>query len=372
MMYLLKRLKYILSLRISNYYKKIDFWIVFAVVALFVYIFGLLAHPFELSYETAFSYPLHGNIKNCTVALAAKRNVDCAIINSYDHPFLIENKFKCDVKTPIQLVLMIKSAIANVGRRAAIRETWGYESRFSDVTIKRVFILGIEEENRSSDEVQTEQNKYGDIIQANFLDTYYNNTLKTMMAFKWATHNCPNSRFYLFSDDDMFVSIKNILKFIRNPTEYPEYLIKSNNPAVSNFINKGVDYELPQNAVFLAGFVHQSAPHRHQCSKWYVSLKEYPYDQWPPYPSAGSYIVSKEALKLMYYASFFTQHFRFDDIYLGLLAKKLGIEPFHCSKFLMFEAPYDVKEFKHILTAHGFHSQEMTKIWLEQKMLGNA
>lgn len=373
MAYILKRSKYFLcSQRILNYYKKVDFWIIFAIIAIFVYIFGLLAHPFELSYETAFSYPLKGNIKNCVAALANKQTVDCRIINSYDYKFLIDNKLKCDTQTPIKLVLIIKSAIDHVDRRAAIRESWGHENRFSDVTIKRLFILGVDEENQSSDLIQNEQNKYGDIIQANFLDTYYNNTIKTMVGFSWAAQHCPNGQFYVFSDDDMFVSIKNILKFIRNPTEYPEYQEKSNNSAVSNFINKGLNYELPENVLFLSGFVHQSAPHRHQCSKWYVSLKEYPYDFWPPYPSAGSYIVSREALKLMHYASFFTQHFRFDDIYLGLLAKKLGIEPFHCPKFLMFEAPYDAKNFKYVLAAHGFHSQEMTKIWLEQKMLGNA
>jgi hypothetical protein len=35
------------------------------------------------------------------------------------------------------------------------------------------------------------------------------------------------------------------------------------------------------------------------------------------------------AMKDFYYASYFVKRFRFDDVFLGLVAKKLGVEPFH-------------------------------------------
>ena len=50
------------------------------------------------------------------------------------------------------------------------------------------------------------------------------NTIKTMMGIQWARKFCPRSKFYFFSDDDMYVSTKNVLRFVRNPTRYPEYL----------------------------------------------------------------------------------------------------------------------------------------------------
>ncbi len=351
-------------------YLRKHFSFVFCVILIpFLYVFGLFTHIFELDYDTEFSYPLKRNIVDCTVRLSNQLTSDCPVINSYNYDIIIKNENKCPSNEAVHLLLIIKSAVNHYNRRAAIRDTWGYENRFSDVVLKRVFVLGVTDENY--DIIQHEQDKYSDIVQVKFTDTYFNNTVKTMTSFKWAVEHCPNAKFYLFSDDDMYISIKNLLRFLRNPTEYPRYLQISENAEVSKFINKRLNYELPENVKLFSGFVYQSAPHRHQCSKWYVSLEEYPYDKWPPYASAGSYILSKEALKLMYYASFFTKHFRFDDVYLGLLAKKVGIELFHCAEFRMFRNSGE-ENLTYALSSHGYEPEELVQIWSKQKMLGNA
>jgi beta-1,3-galactosyltransferase / beta-1,3-N-acetylglucosaminyltransferase len=68
--------------------------------------------------------------------------------------------------------------------------------------------------------------------------------------------------------------------------------------------------ELPHEAKLYAGFVFNSAPHRHKSSKWYVPLDEYKYDMWPTYVTAGVFVLSREALLEMYCASLYTKHFR--------------------------------------------------------------
>jgi hypothetical protein len=35
----------------------------------------------------------------------------------------------------------------------------------------------------------------------------------------------------------------------------------------------------------------------------------------------------------MYYSSYYTKMFRFDDIWLGLIAQKADLDPFHCEEF---------------------------------------
>jgi hypothetical protein len=35
----------------------------------------------------------------------------------------------------------------------------------------------------------------------------------------------------------------------------------------------------------------------------------------------------------MYYSSYYTRMFRFDDIWLGLIAQKADLDPFHCQEF---------------------------------------
>ena len=133
------------------------------------------------------------------------------------------------------------------------------------------------------------------------------------------------------------------------------------------------DFELPENVRLFAGYVFLSSPHRHKSSKWYVSLKEYPYHLWPPYVTAGAYILSKEALLDMYYASMYTKHFKFDDIYLGLIAKKADIEPFHCEEFHFYKKEYTKYNYKYVISSHGYgNPDELLQVWNEQKAMGNA
>ena len=57
-----------------------------------------------------------------------------------------------------------------------------------------------------------------------------------------------------------------------------------------------VDFDLPEDVELYAGFVFHSAPHRHKPGKFYVSLEEYPFHLWPPYVTAGAYVLSRAAL----------------------------------------------------------------------------
>nr|CAD7574009.1 unnamed protein product [Timema californicum] len=183
----------------------------------------------------------------------------------------------------------LQSAMANFNKRMAIRHSWGFEKRFSDVPIRTVFVLGVHESNKKLQfMVQDEQRKFDDVK-------------------------------------------------------------------------------------LFAGFVFVSAPHRHRSSKWYVRLSEYPYHMWPPYVTAGAYILSHDALVDMYYGSLYTQHFRFDDIYLGLVAKKVDLEPFHCPEFYFYKKEYNVYSYRYVIASHGFSDpDELLRIWNEQRSAGNA
>lgn len=454
---------------------------------------------FEVTYDEHFNYPYNGNIHEFVSALRHNQKPAVEPINVYNYSYIYNNEDKCQEieHSKFRVVYIVKSAIENFDRRKAIRNSWGFEKRFFDVPSRTVFLLGMhpgDEEIQAK--VKLEAMKHKDIIQANFVDMYYNNTIKTMMGFKWAVKYCSNSKFYMFVDDDMYVSVKNVLRFIRNPANYPDYLkepkkivqkreiryshqfddvrklnsnyilnlfandsekrklnieyisnlndhtkkelpstvelvqlpevfstikrniinqnniteghlttiLDSNNKTAKNIfqrVNKNVenmenviedklhisnrmkslnrkkrqvfDFELPEDVRLFAGFVFVSSPHRHRSSKWYVSLEEYPYHLWPPYVTAGSYIVSREALLDMYYTSFYTKNFKYDDIFLGLVAKKANIEPFHCEEFHFYKKDYTTFNYKYVITSHGYGDpNELLRVWNEQKALGNA
>jgi hypothetical protein len=193
------------------------------------------------------------------------------------------------------------------------------------------------------------------------------------------------------------VSIKNVLAFLRNPVHYPEYLeeykeqlrklnqrmlqeakYNTSDGAVEivtrNLLNLNLNMELASDVKLFAGFVFNSYPHRHKSSKWYVSLEEYKYDKWPTYVTAGAFILSREALQEMYCASLYTKHFRFDDIFLGIVAQKAHIEPLHSEEFFYYKAAYSgPASYRYVLATHGYDNpEEMLRVWSEVRANGYA
>lgn len=400
---------------VRNFKPKLKYIFIFLGLLGFLDLFGAFTHIFENSYDKFFIYPYDGDVYPLVDALKHNENPKVPPINNYTYKFIYDLKDYCVDNNyhTLRIVFLVKSAAENFERRSAIRSSWGFKKRFFDVPTRTIFLLGIHENNQElQSKIHEESIKFKDILQAEFVDSYYNNTIKTMMGLKWAAINCLNSKFYMFIDDDMYVSVKNVLAFIRNPAYYPDYLKEpsrlgkreakdynltdenvpiNNSNYTTNLINNNdekikelngklrrkkrqiFDFELPDDVRLFAGYVFKSSPHRHKTSKWYVSLDEYPYDYWPPYVTAGAYILSKNALVDMYYTSFYTKHFRFDDIYLGLVAKKADIEPFHCDEFHFYKREYTPFNYKYVIVSHGYgEPSELLQIWNEQKSLGNA
>ncbi|XP_030381565.1 beta-1,3-galactosyltransferase brn [Scaptodrosophila lebanonensis] len=317
-----------------------------ALVVPFVYLLdycGIPAHFLEIEFEKNFYYPLQNQSTNYNGTAPTTLK------------FLNIPAFS-ETNDPPRLTILVKSAIGNADRRDAIRRTWGYESRFSDVHIRTAFLLGVSPNYISAETTSpiaratTEQNiakeakQHGDIVRAEFVDAYFNNTIKTMMGLRWASEHFSNSDFYMFVDDDYYVSIKNVLRFLGRVRRLGH-----------------------QHDLLYAGYVFQSAPLRHKFSKWYVSLQEYPFDKWPPYVTAGAFILSHDALLRMYEVGRSVPLFRFDDIYIGIIALKANIPLHHCNDFHFHRPHYTGPEsYSSVIAAHGFDfPDEMERVWNE-------
>lgn len=371
-------------------------YVILGLIVIFVLdFFGVFTHFFEEDFHTTFDYPLNDPyVLRYAKQVRNGKEPDLKPINTYNYTLLSDCRYKCrqpdddEMLIVPRLVFIIKSAMENFNRRSAIRQSWGFEKRFSDVIIRTVFMLGVSENKNEHQiniqkSIDKEREQFNDIVQGDFIDSYYNNTIKTMMGLRWAIENCPRSRFFMFVDDDFYVSTKNVLRFLRNPVNYPEYLddadetlrklarrlsqsdlisknqsftqpdenevkqikdliekhsihtidgknhlneinkyltqIKSINDSHKNQNNEHekyvgarqlLDTELPYDVKLFSGFVFTSYPHRHKSSKWYVPLSEYKWHMWPSYVTAGSFILSREALIEMYYMSMYTKHFR--------------------------------------------------------------
>lgn len=105
-------------------------------------------------------------------------------------------------------------------------------------------------------------------------------------------------------------------------------------------------------------------------TKWFVELEEYPYDYFPPYITAGAIVLSKTALLDIYFASYYVSHFRFDDVYVAICAKKMNITPLNSEYFRFWTTEDDSPE-ENLIASHGFSNPaRLLRFWNSQKSHG--
>ncbi|OQV18648.1 putative Beta-1,3-galactosyltransferase brn [Hypsibius exemplaris] len=235
------------------------------------------------------------------------------------------------------LLILVKSAITHVARRNAIRQTWAAgsahrSSRKNGPSYEVMFVLGVsggvgvsgtgEFSYRHQADLMEEQNRHGDIIQTQFVDTYFNNTAKTISGIHYLFNDCPildpRNGFLFLTDDDMMVNVKNL-------------------EALTESIKQERDTQSVPRDIYLGYRFPGSKPKRWRWSKWYISTDEYPCSWYPPYITAAGVLLSKDTAEKFFYASHFIPLFRFDDIYLAIIAHMLDVESEHRGDAFFFE-----------------------------------
>ncbi|CAK9294135.1 unnamed protein product [Gordionus sp. m RMFG-2023] len=134
---------------------------------------------------------------------------------------------KVNVPKDIFIIIMIHSAPSNVNLRESIRETWGSVKEYQNYSIRLIFMLGIAANETIQAKLTNESKMYEDIVQASFIDAYVNMTYKISMGFKWISYYCPQAKFVLKMDDDIFADILQVITTLRYFDEiYSSYLIR--------------------------------------------------------------------------------------------------------------------------------------------------
>ena len=108
---------------------------------------------------------------------------------------------------------MIASASWQFERRKVIRETWASQ-KIAEKNLKYLFFIGNDHKAENDAKLKNEFKDYGDIVEENFNENYYNLTLKTIGQLKWATYYCPNMKYGLHIDDDVFGQVTDIVQFL--------------------------------------------------------------------------------------------------------------------------------------------------------------
>ena len=200
------------------------------------------------------------------------------------------------------LLILVKTKVSSVKRRNIIRETYGEGVVKYNVSAKIVFLTGISGEYNSTLQAQlhSEADIHGDILQEGFIDSYYNLTIKLIMAAKWASTFCNNSYYVMSTDDDVIVDIVNLVNDLEANTFRSKFVLAE--PAIG------------------------WKPQRDTQSKWYTPYQFYSEKSWPPFPRGYAYIVSRDVAHDIYRASQkMAAPIPWDDVYCGMLLQTLGV-----------------------------------------------
>ncbi|XP_036059928.1 lactosylceramide 1,3-N-acetyl-beta-D-glucosaminyltransferase [Onychomys torridus] len=319
--------------------------------------FQLFATCFILSFMV-FWGPIKNHIVNHMKAYSYRY-----LVNSYDFvndslslkhsseqphfPYLINHKEKCQAQD-VLLLLFIKTAPANYDRRSTIRKTWGSENYVQsqlNANIKILFALGTPAPPKG-EELQKrliwEAQVYKDIIQQDFVDSFYNLTLKLLLQFSWTNTFCPHAKFLMTADDDIFIHMPNLIAYLQG---------------------------LEQMGVrdFWIGHVHRgSPPIRDKSSKYYVPYEMYQWAAYPDYTAGAAYVISRDVAAKVYEASqMLNSSLYIDDVFMGLCANKMGIVP---QDHMFFsgegKVPYHPCIYEKMMTSHG-HLKDLQDLWRE-------
>lgn len=262
------------------------------------------------------------------------------------YPYIINEANKCPEGTlPPFLVLLIATEARQVEARDAIRQTWGNGSLTPGLGFIRLFLLGTNEGELGRLQQRTlesESLRHRDILQQDFLDTYNNLTIKTLMGMNWVAMHCPRASYVMKTDSDMFVN-----------TDY--------------LIHKLLRPELnPKKNYFTGNNMRGYAPNRNKNSKWYMSPEQYPSEKYPTFCSGTGYVFSGDLAAKIYRASLRIRRLHLEDVYVGICLAKLRIEPTPPPNEFLFNhwrVSYSSCKYSHLITSHGFHPSELLKYW---------
>ncbi|XP_036383268.1 N-acetyllactosaminide beta-1,3-N-acetylglucosaminyltransferase 4-like [Megalops cyprinoides] len=244
------------------------------------------------------------------------------------------------------LLMVIKSTAAQVDRRAALRTTWGQEGVIRGKKVKLVFLLGKSQDLVKGYPLQRlleyENRQFGDILQWDFVDSFFNLTLKEIHFLSWFREECQTAQFVLKGDDDVFIHTGNMVEFLedRNPSDH----------------------------LFAGDIIYRAKPQREPKNKYFIPEEMYPQSQYPPYAGGGGYLMSRQTVVGLDRAAQDTDLFPIDDVFVGMCLQKMKVKVMFHNGFRTFGLrqrliPFNPCFYRDLMLVHKLSPTEMWTMW---------
>lgn len=273
------------------------------------------------------------------------------LISPSTYRYLLNQPALCLNRKPF-LVLMIPVTLQDSESRTAIRETWGQVNLVPHTDIARVFFIGEPRERHPElvKDLKKESEVYGDIVQMDFLDTYHNLTVKTMMIMNWVARYCHSAQYAMKIDADIFLNVPYLVDYLQDK---------------------------PRHGYITGSVITDGQPRRDPNSKWHLPEDTYPGNMFPPYLSGAGYVFSVDLAKKISVASRFVRPVPLEDVYVGLCLHFLSVQPKFAWTLLPFRNLFEVRRmeydrctFAKRIIVTGFTPSKLTSMWIDFQSAG--
>ncbi|KAM4745682.1 beta-1,3-galactosyltransferase 2-like [Anableps anableps] len=252
--------------------------------------------------------------------------------------YLLNQPEVCLDRSPF-LLLLVPVAPQEAEARQAVRRTWGAPGR-DTLTL---FFSGLPQGAPLQRALEKESQQHADIIQINFMDSYQNLTIKTMMMMKWLADHCPNASYAMKVDSDIFVNVFHLIQRLRSS---------------------------PRVGFITGSVIWDGSPRRDPSSKWFLSKELYHEDSFPPYVSGAGYVFSTDLATRISWASRFVRVIPLEDVYVGLCLRVLGVRPVYSYSLPLFRNLFEIRKLEYdrctfagLILVNRFKPSELLRVW---------
>ncbi|XP_074661681.1 lactosylceramide 1,3-N-acetyl-beta-D-glucosaminyltransferase B-like [Tubulanus polymorphus] len=241
----------------------------------------------------------------------------------YGDRYVINNPSLCNVKD-LYLMVVVMSEVGSYYVRKVIRETWGRLSVAYGREIRLAFIVGTEtvanEYYSNQYLIVKEHFKNKDVIQRDFVDSYYNLTRKNVAALNWVSEFCSNARYTLRITENILLNPFKLIRLLESGRLRDRNLMFGNIRRSLVRVADGGAAE-QQWPVLVGGKKYSLSADHYQSSgriEWTNSL-------YPPYLSRPYILMTNDTVFKLSTIAERTPLMFPDYIYMSILAVKAGI-----------------------------------------------
>ncbi|XP_065643642.1 beta-1,3-galactosyltransferase 1 isoform X2 [Hydra vulgaris] len=237
------------------------------------------------------------------------------------------------------ILFLISSHTRHANRRNIIRRTWGNPLSWVETNWKVVFLLGYEENIQLMENAKQEATQNEDIVIEDIRENFYDLAKKVIIGLTWAKKYIKFKNI-LKGDDDTFMNIDNIIKFV-----------------TKNHILEG----------YFGQKMEKQPVERN--GRYKVTVEEHKTNYYDPYCSGGGFILTNYSVYKILANIDITNTLRIDDAHVGEVAFKAGIIAKSIEGFFMWNDWCEYK--KGIMVSHP-SNEECISFLLKRSLIDNG